>query len=282
MRNLLLRTASGVLFVAVIVAATLWGYLCVAFLFFALCLLTLREFYTLVGQMPDVSPNRLVGLLSGGGLFVLFFQLCLPEGELFSVAIEPAALLILLFLLLFLVEPARVVFAGFKQPFLDWGVTLLGVFYIALPFSLALYLSTMRGMYSWQMLLFPLVLVWSNDTGAYCVGSLFGKHKMMPRISPGKSWEGFAGGVLLAGVVGAILGHFAPMSGSFLWVGAGVVVALASVVGDLVESRLKRSVGLKDSGRFLPGHGGFLDRFDAMLFAVPTAVAYFTVAQFFL
>ncbi len=115
------------------------------------------------------------------------------------------------------------------------------------------------------------LLVPTSDTGAYAVGSLIGRHKMAPHISPAKTWEGFAGAVVLSAIVGAILGPL--MIGASWWAGAiiGVLLSGAATVGDLVESMLKRDAGLKDMSRLVPGHGGAMDRLDSLLLAAPVA-----------
>ncbi len=125
-----------------------------------------------------------------------------------------------------------------------------------------------------------MVVVWANDVFAYLVGVAFGRHKMAPKISPHKSWEGFAGGIVGATAVAAVVGRFWVGGEVWLWALFGVVVALAAVAGDLAESRLKRAAGVKDSGRLLPGHGGLLDRFDATLGAVPVAFVFLLVTHF--
>jgi phosphatidate cytidylyltransferase len=125
-----------------------------------------------------------------------------------------------------------------------------------------------------------MMVVWANDVFAYLVGVRFGRHKMCVRISPHKSWEGFAGGIAGAMVVAAMVGRFWLGGNVWLWTAFGVVVALAAVGGDFVESSFKRAAGVKDSGRLLPGHGGLLDRFDATLGAVPVAFLFFLVTCF--
>ena len=154
------------------------------------------------------------------------------------------------------------------SPFADIGITLTGIFYVSLPMSL-LTIIAHEGRYDYRRVFVLLFLVWASDIGAYAAGKTFGKHKMAPQISPGKTWEGWAGGFLLTLVVGWALGYF--LSGLPLThrlVAAGVVAVFAPL-GDLAESMLKRSVGVKDSGRIMPGHGGLLDRFDAFLLVLP-------------
>lgn len=276
MKKLLIRAVSGACFVAAIVLAALAGYWVAGALFFLFALFTLNEYFTLVGQIGTVRPYRALGLVSGGLLFVFVLLLCGPETPHFvDDVVVPLALVAFVALMLGAI-PLKMVLSRRDFPFVDWGITVLGVFYAALPFAFALAISTTRTMsYEWQLFLFPLILVWANDTGAYCIGSAFGRHPLLPSVSPAKSWEGFWGGIVVTMGVAALLSQFTGVLCLWKWVGLGLVVALASVLGDLVESRLKRSIGVKDSGRFLPGHGGFLDRFDAMLFALPATLIYF-------
>jgi phosphatidate cytidylyltransferase len=120
--------------------------------------------------------------------------------------------------------------------------------------------------------------VWGNDVFAYLTGITIGKHKMAPRISPKKSWEGFAGGIVGAMAMGA-LGSYVVGGHLGMWLGLAVVVAITSVFGDFVESMFKREAGVKDSGKIIPGHGGILDRFDALLISSPFAFAYLVGAS---
>ena len=167
---------------------------------------------------------------------------------------------------------------------------MLSQMYIALPFSminvLAFETSTFDGQIHYDMLL-PLsifIFLWTNDTGAYCSGSLFGKHKLFPRISPAKSWEGSIGGGIFVIIAAIIIGYLANDGAAHRlsipgWVGLGLVVTFFGTWGDLVESLFKRTLGVKDSGTILPGHGGMLDRFDSSLMAIPAAVIYLYTLQ---
>ena len=129
------------------------------------------------------------------------------------------------------------------------------------------------------------IFLWLNDTGAYCSGSLFGKHKLFPRISPGKSWEGSIGGGILVMIVAAFIGYYTNENGQISqlsvlgWVGLGLIVVVFGTWGDLVESLFKRTLGIKDSGKIMPGHGGMLDRFDSSLMAIPASVVYLYTLQ---
>ena len=171
------------------------------------------------------------------------------------------------------------------NPIHNWAYTMLSQMYIALPFAtlnMLAFQSGNDGLASYNQLL-PLsvfIFLWVNDTGAYCAGSLFGKHKLFPRVSPAKSWEGSIGGAVFVLIAAAIIGHIesANMGDGALsivvWMGLGLVVVVFGTLGDLVESLMKRTLGIKDSGNILPGHGGMLDRFDSSLMAIPASVVY--------
>ena len=164
---------------------------------------------------------------------------------------------------------------------------MLSQMYIALPFStiniLAFNEAGGQTYYNYLLPLSVFVFLWANDTGAYCTGSLLGRHKLFPRISPGKSWEGSIGGGLLVIVVAALTGWYETNYSTTdpilhlsipQWIGLGLVVMFFGTWGDLVESLFKRTLGIKDSGNILPGHGGMLDRFDSSLMAMPASVVY--------
>lgn len=155
------------------------------------------------------------------------------------------------------------------NPFANVGINLLGLLYVSLPMSFLSLVAYGPVGYDYRRILALLFLVWSSDIGAYAAGKTFGKHKLAPKISPGKTWEGAIGGFLLTLAMGWAMGYLLPeLSLTYRLVVAGVV-AVFGPLGDLAESMLKRSVGVKDSGRIMPGHGGLLDRFDAFLFILP-------------
>ena len=177
-------------------------------------------------------------------------------------------------------------YAKKADPVSNWAYTMMSQMYIALPLSMLAVLSFRSVpdggvVYTSLMPLCVFVFLWINDSGAYCCGSLLGRHKLFPRISPGKSWEGSVGGAVF--VVAAAVGiwYVAEKYGMndlqlehYEWVGLGLVVVVFGTWGDLVESLFKRTLGIKDSGSILPGHGGMLDRFDSSLLAIPAAVVY--------
>jgi phosphatidate cytidylyltransferase len=168
------------------------------------------------------------------------------------------------------------------DPLAHLAYIFLGQGYIALPLSLLNFLAFPKAevsSYCSVFLLALFVFIWANDTGAYVLGMLFGKHRLFLRISPKKSWEGFAGGLIFAIASSLIFAHFEPAIPVYHWIGISVSVALFAVWGDLVESLIKRTLEINDSGHALPGHGGFLDRFDSLLLAVYAIVFYILLTQ---
>lgn len=164
------------------------------------------------------------------------------------------------------------------QPFRDAAYTMVPLLYIGLPLSLMLALIPDAGA---RVVLMLVLMVWLNDSGAYIGGSLFGKHKMWERHSPGKTWEGTAFGVLVTVLVAVFVGPWIqPAVAWYHWLALGLICSVIDTLGDLVESMLKRSVGMKDSGNIMPGHGGFLDRFDSLLIIMPFAFAYINLIIF--
>ncbi|WP_242921423.1 phosphatidate cytidylyltransferase [Pontibacter liquoris] len=262
------RTIIGVLGAAVFIGGILlneWTYFV---LFLGLTLLGIAEFYRLVA-VQGVKPNRGLGLSLGALLFVSVF---LIEKE----AMPPELLFLSLpvLFLAFILELYR----KQEEPFTNIAYTILGVAYVAGPFSLLHLLGYLqRDYYRWQPILGLLLLIWAADTGAYICGKSFGKHKLFARISPGKTWEGWAGGTLLSVVVSYVLSLFFTELELYQWIGIALIVGIFGVLGDLTESLLKRSLGVKDSGTLLPGHGGILDRFDSLLMAIPFIVAFLKI-----
>ena len=161
-----------------------------------------------------------------------------------------------------------------RKPFTNIAFTFLGIFYVAVPFVLLNVAVFHEGRYNYEVILGALLILWASDTGAYFAGTRFGKRKLFERISPKKSWEGFVGGAVLALIFAwgcaLYLHSLRPQD----WMIVGVLIIVGGTFGDLIESLLKRSIEIKDSGDSLPGHGGFLDRFDGLLISAPFIAAY--------
>ena len=168
-----------------------------------------------------------------------------------------------------------------KELYYDNGKLIFTVIYTALPFGFALGLpkfSSVDNTFTLEVF-FLFILIWSSDTFAYFTGKFFGKHKMAPKISPKKTWEGFAGGVVLTLVLGFFVEKYFPEL-RVNWMVVGVLVAVFGPLGDLVESQLKRNFGVKDSGNIIPGHGGILDRLDSFIICAPVVYLYFILEKF--
>lgn len=282
MNELLKRSISGALYVIVVVLAVYFGVKYnIPYLYGALFLLfmggAMYEFYRLVRCHSESRPNWAVGLVAGVLFYVgVFIAVYAPGMMSFSAWVLGAQLCATSLAVLLVLAPALQIFSSHATPIQNWGTSCLGWLYIAVPFSMVSLLPKLGDVYTtWEMLLFPIIMVWVNDTGAYVAGRLWGRHKLFERVSPTKTVEGFVAGVVLTVAAGLVMSYFVTWGNKALWMGLGLLVALLAVLGDLVESQLKRSVGMKDSGKFLPGHGGFLDRFDSLLFAIIGAASFY-------
>lgn len=165
-------------------------------------------------------------------------------------------------------------YSGSQRPFSNLAFILLGMVYIGIPFALLDFIAFRGEDFDADTVFGILLLTWVNDTGAYLVGSQFGRHPLFPSVSPRKTWEGTIGGITISMLFGVLLYLFFSQHGLIDWLVLAALVAIFGTLGDLVESMLKRSMHVKDSGNILPGHGGLLDRFDAFIFCLPFVSAY--------
>lgn len=275
-KNFIVRTITGTLFVAIMVA----GFLnpkAMVFLFALITGLSVWEYTGLVNGIDDVRVNRFISTVAGVYLFLAVAAWRMGLVANFIIVVPYLLTIVYLFV--------SGLFTCSKNPVADWAYTMLGQMYVALPLSMINILAfEVDG--QWGVNFDPLlplsifIFLWTNDSGAYCCGSLLGRHKLFPRVSPGKSWEGSIGGCVLVLAVAALIGWWANNGdmkhqlGMAAWMGLGLVVVVFGTLGDLVESLFKRTLGIKDSGNLLPGHGGMLDRFDSALMAIPAAVIY--------
>lgn len=281
LKNLVVRTLSGAVLLGVVLAVALLGKYAYGALLLVIVSVGLAEFYRLAkasGAQPQVNMGTFAGVILFCTSFHIFEQLY--DGYPLSMELIVGLLLsLLLYLfLIFVVE----VFRAKEHPLRNVAVTIMSLIYVSLPMSLMLFIPLMLGGGVWraEAFLFYLFIVWGNDVFAYLVGVSIGRHRMCERISPKKSWEGFVGGVLGAMAMGA-LGNVVVGGGYALWLGLAAIVAISSVLGDLVESMFKREAGVKDSGNIMPGHGGILDRFDALLVSIPFAFIYLMIVRMF-
>jgi cytidylyltransferase family len=275
-KNLIVRTITGVLFIAIMVSGFLRPQAMV-FLFSLITGLTIWEYCSLVNELKTVTVNRFIATVAGVYFFLAVAGI--NSGYIQTNGVFVPYLLTIVYL--FVSE----LYTRNENAIHDWAYTMLSQMYIALPFSMINVLAFRQAPdgdihYYYLLPLSVFIFLWTNDTGAYCSGSLLGKHKLFPRISPAKSWEGSIGGALFVLIVAAVVGYLESQSNALSgltivqWLGLGLVVTVFGTWGDLVESLFKRTLGIKDSGNILPGHGGMLDRFDSSLMAIPASVVY--------
>jgi phosphatidate cytidylyltransferase len=280
MNNFIVRTITGIIFVVAIVVSFL-NPLAMIFLFSLVTGMTVWEFAGLVNERENVHINQFITSVAG---VLLFLAMAVHARGLdtLNLAFVPWLATIIYLLVSELYLKAT-------DPIANWAYTMMTQLYIALPFSL---LNVLAFQFTncdlpWLLPLSVFIFLWVNDSGAYCCGSLLGKHKLFPRISPGKSWEGSIGGGVFVLLAAWLISFITTQKGittnltTLQWMGMGLVVAVFGTWGDLIESLFKRTLGIKDSGNILPGHGGMLDRFDSSLLAIPAAVVYLYTLSLF-
>lgn len=278
MTNFIVRTITGIIFVTAIVVSFL-NPVAMIFLFSLVTGMTVWEFAGLVNQRENVQINQFICSVAGVLLF-LATAVHARGLDTLNLAFIPWLATIIYLLVSELYLKA-------KDPIANWAYTMMSQIYIALPFSLlnVLAFQFTNSDVPWLLPLSVFIFLWVNDSGAYCTGSLLGRHKLFPRVSPGKSWEGSIGGGVFVLVAAWLISYITTQKGivtnltTLQWMGMGLVVVIFGTWGDLIESLFKRTLGIKDSGNVLPGHGGMLDRFDSSLLAIPAVVVYlFTLA----
>lgn len=268
MKKLITRAVTGALYVALIVASLLWGGLIG---FTAVCCL-----FTLLGMLEFIKitkgPSRPSAFTTALDVMIglsVAASLCLSRGSQVALTLILAEIALLIML-----RAVMELYTGSSRPATDIALSALAVIYVALPLTVATYLDILLGP---EHLLLIFIMIWLNDTGAFLVGSAIGRHKLFPRLSPKKSWEGFFGGALFCIIAGWAAATFIPSCFSYsawVYIILGLVVCAFSTWGDLFESMIKRAAGVKDSGNILPGHGGILDRIDSLLFVIPASAVY--------
>jgi phosphatidate cytidylyltransferase len=249
------------------------GYYSFILLFAVITALCLWEFLEMTidhGKRRDWL-RRFLGTFFGLTPFILAVLIHLKVIPMNDTFIIITALLFFPFIFMaFIYE----LIADSDTPFSNVAFIVLGMVYIGAPFALLDFIAFEGDTFYANIIFGLLLMTWMNDSGAYVIGSKFGKTKLIPRISPNKTWEGSIGGVVVTYITAFVLSYFFPEKNIQDWFVLATIVAVFGSVGDLIESMLKRSVGVKDSGDLLPGHGGLLDRFDAFIFLLPFAAAY--------
>lgn len=280
--NFIQRAITGIIFVGVLIGCILGGPISFSLLFALITALTIHEFGVIISKQPDVEINKPICMLAGVFLFFGFAYLGVMPGQ-------TEILIPYLFLIIYLLVSE--LYLKKKNPLNNWAYAMMSQIYIALSFAMLNVLAyhsigSERELSNYQVQYNPIlplsifIFTWINDTGAYCTGMLFGKHRLFERISPKKSWEGSIGGGVFSIIAAIVMAHYFPFMSISIWIGLALTVVIFGTLGDLTESLLKRTIGIKDSGNILPGHGGMLDRFDSTLMAVPAAVVYLYIISF--
>jgi len=264
MTNFWQRSITGVLFAFVLISAILINSFTFAILFLIIEIFALLEFYKF-STKSNTKPQKIYGSILGGYIFIAGYIWQLYDwGFYLTILIIPLISIVFIFEL----------FRNKKQPLLNISATLLGLLYVSLPLSLLNHIAFINEAYNSKIILGIILLIWLTDTGAYIFGVTLGRHKLFERISPKKTWEGFIGGLLVAVSGSFLITKYLQTYPYQVWAIMAFIIVVFGTLGDLVESMIKRSLDIKDSGKVLPGHGGILDRFDSLLFATPVIFTY--------
>lgn len=259
MNNLTQRIISGIIFIAIIVGSILFSPYAYATVFTLISVFSVREFHHLTNKKPDIEVNIITSMVGAAILFISAFLSAsgIVKYPLFSVY---GIFIVGVFI--------SELYRKKENPVLNWAYFTLGQIYTVLPFAILSYILYLKD-YQPVILLAVFISLWVNDSGAYVSGMLLGKHKLFERISPKKTWEGFIGGGIFALISGYIFSIYIPELSLAHWLIFSEIVVIFGTLGDLLESLLKRTLKVKDSGKAIPGHGGLLDRFDSTLLAAP-------------
>ena len=285
MRNLIVRTLTGAVYVLLLVGCTVYSPVSAFFFFAAVAAATLWEFGSLMNTHLGAAMPRPINAMAGVVLAAAVW--------LSAIASPQTAQMFALYGLLMLYIIISGLYRHTQKPLKDWALCFASQIYIALPFALLPLLSIvydeMAGSmaYNWIYPLALFIFLWVNDTFAFLCGCSLSRYipaKLFPRISPKKSWIGSIGGGLFTLAAAVVIwwldNGLSSVNGQSSmplerWLGFALVVIVFGTWGDLVESLIKRQLGIKDSGHILPGHGGLLDRFDSALLTIPASVIYF-------
>ena len=271
MSNLLTRSITGALFAFVILGSILWNTYAQLTVFTVFMILGLNEFYNLFKGHPNVKVNKEIGLFIGLFIFTILLGL--------SAELLPMASLVLVMPLFFTLILSEL-WKKSSNPLLNMSVMVFGIIYVVVPFYLMIDMN-LRENERIPYVIGMLLLIWANDTFAYLFGRAIGKTKLFERISPKKTWEGTVAGILMTLITGFLIGQFIDRGETLFWIISAAIIAPCAIFGDLLESLFKRSLDIKDSGNILPGHGGILDRFDAVLFATPFFYGWAVIYAYF-
>ena len=269
LKTLATRSLSAAVFVVLLISSVLWNYFTFSAFFYVVSLIGLIEFYN-IAQKLDSKPFKIAGLLFASLIYLMTLNYNLFGCSVFDkIVISKHQIFLLLLIAVIFLIPVLALFSKRTPDIKDVLFTLFGIFYSVVPFVTLNLMASQNNQFSPKLILGIIFLIWSNDTFAYLGGSLFGKNKMIERISPGKTWEGTIFGVLITFVMSFLFKNFFENEFGLLWLFFGFFVPVLATIGDLIESMLKRQAQIKDSGNIMPGHGGVLDRFDSLIFVAP-------------
>jgi phosphatidate cytidylyltransferase len=265
------RTITGIFFLIVMVSLIIFDQLSVILLFSFLTLLGMVEYFK-IASASKLKPQKITGIAGGTFTYLIlafYFQYQNPKW---------LPLIMIPVVLVLFIELYR------KQGIAlqNIAVTIFPLAYISLPFSILSYFANFNiaysfGKYDYWLILGFFILIWANDTGAYLTGTFLGKNKLFPKHSPKKTWEGFIGGILFALISAFLLSKTSDIIPWHSWMIVSIIISVCGTMGDLIESMFKRNASIKDSGKLLPGHGGILDRFDAVFTAAPIVWVYLSL-----
>ena len=282
MQTFITRALSALVFAVLVISAVLYNEISFEILFFIISVACLNEYYNIISKFfrKDISFQPFYKNLALAMAFIFYWiSFNIGKGILPTTYIALFPVLMSLFIIVEL-------FIKSKRPFRNIGLNFIGIFYVYLPFILIHAITYFQGQFVGPIIFGILLCVWTNDTGAYIIGSLIGKNKLIEHISPRKTIEGSIGGAVSTMMMAYLLSQYAsqiPILNCFAiidlhgWLIIGILVFVFASIGDLIESLLKRSLDIKDSGSIMPGHGGFLDRFDAFIFVIPFVVCFLLI-----
>ncbi|MFN3590315.1 MAG: phosphatidate cytidylyltransferase [Spirosomataceae bacterium] len=264
--NLTQRIIAALIAVPIVLFAIWYNHWTFFALFTIIAILTQLEFYKLL-KLDDHLPLAAWGTFCGATIITLTFFV-----ELEVISFRYYYLVVPLLTTTFFIKLYK---KKDEKPFANLGYTFLGIIYVAMPFALLIELIIDVNQYKPLLVVGILLILWANDSGAYFAGRALGKRKLFERISPKKTWEGFIGGALLSFLVALLISTYFDVVSQIEWLAVAFIIVITGTLGDLVESLFKRSISIKDSGSVIPGHGGFLDRFDGLLLSLPFIVTFF-------
>jgi phosphatidate cytidylyltransferase len=267
LKEFITRSLSGALFVLIMLSTIWYSEYSLFILFQVIGTLAIWEYFKLsfkLGFHPLIIP----GIISG--IFILSISFLVASGY---IAMQSLFLNILPFVILPLIN----LFYHPEKIIHSYTSTFSGLIYVYLPLSLIPFISFYKIEYNYEILIGIFAILWTYDSFAYLSGILFGRHKIYPKVSPKKSWEGLIGGLLFALGISWGISHLLSILSLQNWIIIALIIVIAGTIGDFFESALKREAGIKDSGQIMPGHGGILDRFDSILFSIPFIYLYLLI-----